>query len=148
MFRRVSAIALVAIAAAAFFVPATAAAASPYQVKVLISHCQFTGGKHGQGYMELEVKAREVGKSGTTHFVVKSEVQDSSGLAFSTYSTWPTETSNYFPNNAANYYHITDRRHDFTRNEEVAFRIKITVLFKDAANHTLATRKVIGPDNC
>jgi hypothetical protein len=144
MLRRVWLLVLPAIAAAAFGFPGSAAAASPWQVSVLLQHCQFTGGAHNRGYVELKVKAREIGKSGTTHFVVLSKLQDSSGLAFSDYSTWPKETSSYFPNDSTNWYHVTDRRHDFTKNEEVSFRIVITVKFENNLGETLAVRKVVG----
>ena len=144
MFRRISWITLLAIGTALFAMPGTVAAASPYQVRVKIDHCQFSGGAHGRGYMELKVRARELGKSGTNFFVVNSEIQASSGVGFSTQSTWPKETSNKFPNDSTNYFHVTDRRYDFTKNDEVAFRIVITVKFKNNAGHTLATRTITG----
>jgi hypothetical protein len=78
------------------------------------------------------------------YFLVLSERQASSGLAYSTQSTWPKEYSNVFPNDASNYYHVTDRRYDFTRNDEISNRLVITVKFKNNAGDVLATRKVIG----
>ena len=145
MARRISMVVLLAVAAAAFAMPGTAAAAaSPYRVAVLVDHCQSTGGAHGRGYVELKTKAREIGKSGTNVFVVLSELQESSGLGFSTQSTWPKETSMTFPNNATNYFHVTDRRYDFTKNDELATRLVITVKFRNSAGKTLATRTVDG----
>ena len=145
MPRRISMVALLAVAAAAFAMPGNAAAAaSPYRVAVKIDHCQSTGGAHGRGYVELKVKAREVGKTGTNYFLVLSERQESSGLGFSTQSTWPKETSMTFADNATNYFHVTDRRYDFTKNDELVTRLVITVKFKNNAGKTLATRTVDG----
>jgi hypothetical protein len=144
MVKRFAFLASLAAVAAALALPASVAAADPYQVAVKVDYCQRTGGAHGHGYVELKVKAREVGTSGTNYFVVLSEFQGSSGLGFSTQSTWPKETSNVFPNDATNYFHVSDRRHDFTRNEEVVYRIVITVKFKNNAGDVLATRKVVG----
>lgn len=144
MAHRVTMLALLAVAAAAFGLPGTAAAADPYQVAVKIDHCQSTGGAHNRGYVELKVKAREVGKTGTNVFVVLSERQESSGLGFSTQSTWPKETSMRFPDNGTTYFHVTDRRYDFTKNDELVTRLVITVKFKNNAGKTLATRTVDG----
>ncbi len=121
-----------------------AAAASPYRVNVKIDHCQFHGGAHGRGYVELKVKSREVGKSGTTQFVILSERQESSGLPFGPGKPYPKEKSAIFPNNGTSYYHVTDRRYDFTKNDEVSSRLVITVKFKNGAGHVLATRTVTG----
>ena len=49
MFRRISWITLLAIGTALFAMPGTVAAASPYQVRVKIDHCQFSGGAHNRG---------------------------------------------------------------------------------------------------
>lgn len=128
----------------ALALPSGVAAANPYRVSVQIDHCQTSGGAHGRGYVELKVKARELGKSGTTHFVVLSELQESSGLGFSTQHTYPKETSSTFPNNATNYFHVTDRRYDFTKNDELSTRLVITVKFKAANGHVLSTKTVDG----
>ena len=144
MARQLTMLALLAVAAAAFGLPGTAAAANPYQLAVKIDHCQSTGGAHKRGYVELKVKAREVGKTGTNVFVVLSERQESSGLGFSTQSTWPKETSMRFPDNGTTYFHVTDRRYDFTKNDELVTRLVITVKFKNNVGKTLATRTVDG----
>lgn len=144
MPRRISMVALLAVAAAAFLMPGSVSAANPYLVAVKIDHCQSTGGAHGRGYVELKTKAREIGKSGTNVFVVLSERQESSGLGFSTQSSWPKETSMTFPDNATNYFHVTDRRYDFTKNDELVTRLVITVKFRNTAGKTLATRTVDG----
>jgi hypothetical protein len=144
MFRRLAIVATLASIVAAFVLPGTAAAADPYHVIVKINHCQYTGGAHGRGYLELKVKAREVGTSGTTHFVVLSARQQSSGLAFSTVETYPEELSSTFPNDSTNYFHVTDRRYDLTKADEISNRLVITVKFKNDAGKTLATRTING----
>ena len=144
MIKRLSLMAGLVALAAAFVLPLPVAAANPYQVSVKIDACHNSGGAHGRGYVELETKAREVGKSGTTLFVVTSELQESSGLGFGTQSTYPKETSMTFPNDSTSYFHVTDRRYDFTKNDELATRLQITVKFKDHNGHVLATRTVNG----
>jgi len=142
--RRLSFFSVLLALAGAFALPGAAAASSAFQVATKIDHCQFTGGAHGRGYVELKVRAREVGTSGTNYFLVLSQRQESSGLAFGTAATWPKETSSKFPNNSTSYFHVTDRRYDFTKNDEVSNRLVITVKFKNNAGDVLATRTVKG----
>lgn len=144
VLRRLSVLWVLVVCAAGLALPASALAANPYRAHVLINHCSSTGGAHGRGYIEVEVKAREIGVSGTNYFVVKSRQEWSSGLGWSTRSTWPKEMSLTFPNDATNYYHLTDRRYDFTKNDEISNRIVITVQYWSKSSGLLATRTVKG----
>ena len=144
MFRRLSFIGLLVAIGAALALPLPTLAASQYQVIVKVNHCQYSGGAHGHGYVELKVQAREVGVSGTNYFVVLSAHQESSGVSWATQSTWPKETSTNFPNDSTNYYHVTDRRYDFTKLDEISNRLVITVKFKSNSLGVLATRTVKG----
>jgi hypothetical protein len=145
VLRRLSLLWVMVLCAAGLALPAVAAAAAnPYQVTVLAQACKYHGGAHGAGYVLLNVKAREIGQSGTNYFVVKSEVQASSGLAWGTQVKWPKETSLVFPDDSSNYYHLTDRRYDFPKGFEVGARIVIRVQFWSNTNGLLATRTVNG----
>ncbi len=99
--------------AAAFALPVSVAAASPYQVNVAINDCGHQGGAHGRGYIQIKLSLQEVGKSGTTHFVVSSELQASSGLGFSTQHSYPKQSSETFPNDKLSY--STAAKHDVMR---------------------------------
>ena len=129
---------------AALALPLPTAAANPYQVKVLVDACPDTGGAHNRGYLELKVKAREVGISGVNYFVIKSRQEWSSGLGFSTRSRSPRKRQTVFPNDATNYYHVTDRRYDYTKNDEIINRLVITVEFWSNSHGKLASKTVKG----
>ncbi len=136
--------AVLASVALALLLPSLAAAASPYQAIVVEQACTTSGGAHGRGYVLLRVKAREVGMSGTNYFVLRSELQWSSGLAYSTRKTYPAVTSSNFPDNGTNYYRILQRRYDFKPSDEVSHRLVITVRFRSNTDGLLATRIVRG----
>ena len=144
MFRRLTFVSVLAVLAAALALPLPTLAASPYQVKVLINACPDTGGAHNRGYLELKVRAREVGKSGVNYFVVKSRQEWSSGLDWSTRFKFPKERSHVFPNDSTNYYHVTDRRYDYKKSDDVLNRLVITVEFWSNRHGLLATRTVHG----
>jgi hypothetical protein len=147
MIRRVPLAVALGLLFAAFVLPGSVAASSDYRVTVLVDHCQFTGGAHGRGYVKLKVEIEEIGKSGTTHFVVSGKRQESSGLAFSTVQTYPPQSSGNFPNDSNTTSTDAHLRYDFTKNDELTERLVMTVKFKDGSNMTLATRTVKG-SNC
>ena len=144
MIRRLSFVVALAALAAAFALPLPAMASSPYQVKVLTNACPDTGGAHNLGYLELKVKAREIGQSGVNYFVVKSRQEWSSGVGWSTRFNFPKEKSDVFPNDSSNYYHVTDRRYDYKKSDEITNRLVITVEFWSNSHGLLATRTVNG----
>jgi len=147
MTRRLSMALGIGALIALFVLPGSVAASNDYHVTVLVDHCQFTGGAHGHGYVKLKVEIKEIGKSGTTHFVVSGKRQESSGLAFSTVQTYPPQSSGTFPNDANSTSTDAHLRYDFTKNDELTERLIMTVKFKDGSNMTLATRTVKG-SNC
>jgi len=144
MIRRLSFIAVLTALGAALALPLPTAAANPYQVKVLVNACPDTGGAHNRGYLELKVKAREVGVSGVNYFIIKSRQEWSSGVGWSTRFTFPKEKSMVFPNDASNYYHVTDRRYDYTKSDEITNRLVITVEFWSSSRGKLAWQTVTG----
>jgi hypothetical protein len=147
MTHRISLALALGVLAAAFALPASAAASSDYRAKVIVDHCQFTGGAHGRGYVKLKVELKEVGKSGTTHFVVSGKRQESSGLGFSTVETYPPQSSESFPNDSNSYSTDAHLRYDFTKHDELTERLVMTVKFKSGNGTTLAKRTVKGT-NC
>jgi hypothetical protein len=144
MIRRLSLVGVLVALGAALALPLPTAAANPYQVQVLVNACPDTGGAHNLGYLELKVKAREVGTSGVNYFLVKSRQQWSSGIGWSTRFKFPNEKSKIFPNDSSNYYHVTDRRYDYKPSDEIINRLQITVEFWSNSHGLLATRTVNG----
>ena len=144
MIRRLALISVLAAIGAALALPFPTAAANPFQVKVLVNACPDTGGAHNLGYLELKVKAREIGQSGVNYFLVKSRQEWSSGVGWSTRFSFPNEKSMVFPNDASNYYHVTDRRYDYRKSDEIVNRLVITVEFWSNAHGLLATKTVKG----
>ncbi len=144
MIRRLVLVSILAAIGVAAALPLPAAAANPFQVKVLINACPDTGGAHHVGYLEIKVKAREIGQSGVNYFLVKSRQEWSSGIGWSTRFTFPNEKSMVFPNDSSNYYHVTDRRYDYTKNDEITNRLVVTVEFWSNTHGKLASRTVTG----
>ena len=138
--RRVGAGSSVLGVALAVMLATGALAASPYQAVVLEDVCTDSGGQHGRGYIKLKVKAREVGASGTNYFKIKSRLEWSSGIAWSTRSTWPVEVSTTFPNNATNYYRNVTRRYDFRPNDDVSHRIWMKVEFWSSTDGLITSK--------
>lgn len=128
----------------ALLMPLSTLAATPFQATAIKQACTTSGGAHGGGYVELKVKGREVGLSGTNYMVFKSKLQANSGISWSTQKTFPDDQSNVFPNDSSSYYHVTDRRYDFPRGFGVYARIVTTVEFWSNSSGLLAKRTVKG----
>jgi hypothetical protein len=144
--RRFGWISLAAVALA-LLMPASTFAATPFRTSIVSQTCTYHGGAHGRGYVELVVKGKEIGMSGTNYMVFKSKLQASSGLAYSTQFKFKTEISNIFPDDASNYYHVDSHRWDFPRNFEIGARIVTTIQFWSSNDGLLYSRTIKG-DGC
>ena len=122
-------------------VPSASATTDPYRAIVLDEACvRPRGGAYGHGYLELVVKAKEIGASGTNYFVIKSKLETSTGAGWGTVMSWPVEYSSTFPDDTSNYYRIVDRRKDLHKSEQYAYRIVIKVQFWSNRAGLLAIR--------
>lgn len=118
------------------------AAASSYQTTVQQSVCTRNGGAYGRGYVLLNVKAIEVGSSQTNYFKVRSRIQVSTGIDWSSGGTWQVRTSSHFADNSSSNSFVVTRRHDFKAGDWMGFRIQMKVQFWSAAAGLLTTRTV------
>ncbi len=93
------------------------------------------------------MKAVEVGSSRTNYFKVRSRIQVSTGIDWSTGGPWRVQTSSHFADDPSSNSFVVTRRHDFKAADWMGFRIQMKVQFwsEDAG---LLTTKTVNSKGC
>jgi len=128
----------------------TVTAAEQLQVITLKDECSLTGGAHGNGFLHLKIKVREVGVSGVNYFVIKSSAGDyyAPGGYKPTWYKWPKETSSNFADDSVTHYRNVDRRFDFPASEDYPEgSIRMIVSFM-SNTHGVVKTMVVDSDFC
>jgi hypothetical protein len=134
------------IALVVAFVLATSVAAASTQVSTLRSSCTTTGGLHGSGYIELKVRATEMGRSGVTHirFVAWLEHQSRADGGDWLKHQKQARTTNSWANTKADHDRAYLVAWDLGGDSAVYWhRIRLTVRFLDGSGDAVATHHVI-----
>jgi hypothetical protein len=129
------------------FVLAAGVAAASTSVTTLRDSCANTGGKYGTGYIELKVRATEMGKSGVTHIRFVAWLQHQSradGGAWINHQK-QARTTNTWANNSNNHSRAFLVAWDLgDDNIDWMHRINLTVKFLNGNGNAVATRHVTG----
>jgi hypothetical protein len=136
-----------AIALLVALVLATGVAASSTSVATLSDSCSNSGGRYGTGFIELKVRATEMGKSGVTHmrFVAWLEHQSRADGGAWTKHEKQARTTSTWANTSTDHSRAFLFAWDIGGDGSVYMhRINLTVRFLNGSGDTVATRHVTG----
>ncbi len=97
----------------ALVLPTSALAATPFRYSVTASFCEVYGGAYGEGFIEFNTKVKEIGVSGANYFRARTKMKMGKQDLVWTQSDTGWEYSRSFPNDADNWYRLSQAHYDF-----------------------------------